>query len=176
VRNHIVAADLRAILDLLERILRVSSPVILEKLLDSRGLVLVLHVFATKQAYRAELIAYNEGLAVAGEFAIKWVVTDVPIDRVDTVLAETLDDLLPLYVPEYERATVTASHEQLLKYWVWSQDPRVFLELVTTRPGQVIIESLVDCVPDLDPADLLLEFLCLRRVDFIPGVFNLTRD
>ena len=66
VRNHVVAADLRSVLNAFEGVLRVASPVVEEKLLDAGCLVLVLDVrFAGEEADGAELIAGHEGLSVS---------------------------------------------------------------------------------------------------------------
>ena len=149
----------------------------MEKLLDACGLVLVLHVCLTaEQADRAQLVAHDECLAIATELAIKWVVTHVPINRVDPVLAETLNYLLFLDVPEDQSATVAASHQELLKDWMWSQHPRVFLQLVPARSRQIIIKRLIHCVPDLYSADLFLEVFCLCYMSLgVSRVLNLTR-
>ena len=48
-RNHIVAADLRAIFDFLEQILRVARPIIHEELLDACRFILMLDAWLTRE-------------------------------------------------------------------------------------------------------------------------------
>ena len=178
VRDHVVAADLWPVLNPFKRVVGVAGAVIQEKLLHARRLVLVLHVrLAAEEADRAQLVPNDECLPVAAELAVERVVTHVPVDRVNTVLAETLNYLLLLYVPQDERAAVAASHEQLLEDGVRGQHPRVLLELVAAGPRQIVIKRLVDRVPDLDPTHFLLEFFCLcGHGSLISRIFDLARD
>ena len=125
---------------------------------------------------RAELISHNEGLAVSGELAIEWVITDVPIDRVDTILTELLDDLLPLDIPQDESSTVTARHQKLLKNGMRGQDPRVFLQLMSTGSRQIVVKRLVDSVPDFYAAHLLFEFICMHASIIMAYILNLGSD
>ena len=176
-RDHIVPADLRPILDALEGILRVTSSIVKEELLDPGCLVLVLNVcLAGEKADRAELIADNEGFAVAAELAIERIVAYISVNRVDSILTEALDDLLLLDVPKNQRTTITSRHQKLLEDRMWSQHPRVLFQLVAARPCQVVVKRLINRVPNLNAAYLFLEVLGMHRIVLITCVLNLTRD
>ena len=89
--DHVIATDLRPILNFFEWILGVARSIVHEKLLDSGCFILVFYSrFARKKTYCAELVADYKGLAVGAEFPIEWVVTLVAIDRIYTVLVESL--------------------------------------------------------------------------------------
>ena len=57
-----------------------------------------------------------------------------------------------------------------------SQNPRVLLELVAAGPGKVIVEGLIDRVPNLDPTHFLLEILLVVVLTTIARVLNLRSD
>ena len=176
-RDHVVPADLRPILDALEGVLRVASSIVQEELLDPGRLVLVLDVrFAGEQADRAQLIADNEGLAIAAELAVQRIVAHISVYRIDSILTEALDDLLLLNVPKNQRAAITARHQELLEDWMWGQHPRVLFQLVAARPRQVVVKRLIHCVPNLNAAHLFLEVFRMHRIVLITCVLNLTRD
>ena len=80
VRNHVVATNLRSILDLLKWIRRVSSPVVKEELLHSGGFILVLHIVTREETDGAKLVSHDEGLAIAAELAIERVIPHVAIN------------------------------------------------------------------------------------------------
>lgn len=56
------------------------------------------------------------------------------------------------------------------------QDPRVLLQLVSAWPRQIVVESLVDGVPDLDPTDFLLEIVVVVLSAAGSRVFDLGCD
>ena len=177
VRDHIVPADLRPILDALEGILRVTSSIVKEELLDPGRLVLVLNVcLAGEKADRAELIADDEGFAIAAELAVERIVAHISVYRIDSILTEALDDLLLLDVPKNQRAAITARHQELLEDWMWGQHPRVLFQLVAARPRQVVVKRLIHCVPNLNAAHLFLEVFRMHRIVLITCVLNLARD
>ena len=80
VRDHVVATDLRPVLNLLKGIQRVSCPVVKEKLLHSGGFILVLHIVTREETDGAKLISYDESLAIAAELAIEWVIPNVAVN------------------------------------------------------------------------------------------------
>ena len=121
---HIVAANLGSILDSLKGILRISSSVVKEKLLDTGRLVLMFDIRLTgKEADSAQLITDNKGLAITTELAIEWVVPHVSVNRIYSILTEVLNDLLFLDVPEDESSPVTACHQKFLEDRMWGQYP-----------------------------------------------------
>ena len=177
VRDHVVSADLRPILDTLEGVLRVASSIVQEELLDTGRLVLVLDVrLAGEQTDRTQLIADNEGFTIAAELAVQRIVSHISVYRIDSILTEALDDLLLLDVPENQRATITARHQELLEDWMRGQHPRVLFQLMAARPRQVVVKRLIHCVPNLNAAHLFLEFFRLHHIVLITCVLNLTRD
>jgi len=159
VRNHVVTTNLGPAFDLFKHVHGAAHSVVHEELLDSRRFVLVLHGFAREKADRPQLVSDNEGLSIAAELAVQWIVPNVAVDRVNAILTEVLKNLLRVKVPEQEGTSITASHQQLLEYGVWSKDPRIFLELVAARAGQVVVEGFINGVPKLDAAHFILKLV-----------------
>ena len=78
--NHVIATNLRPILDLLEHVLRVARAVVKEELLHSSRLILMLNSrLAREQTDCTELVANDECLAIAAELAVERVVALVAI-------------------------------------------------------------------------------------------------